>query len=282
MQGGERMDKLLVKALLRVVQVSEEAFRSTKTLKDFVDEFNIGWVKGASLIFDQTAKFRISELLEVEGVDPATAPDAWQGLTRAESLALGRNEKWTDSPAKRDRVAIKALPGRALRIGQKELVLPNGCHLDADWTSIVKEIHHDSVLVVENWESFNRIEATAQVDFSRAGPNPLVVWRGDKVDSPTNAAMAFLRALERPTWAFVDFDPAGLLIAGGLPNIAGVLAPNHEILLTMLRGGLEDRYRLQLPASEKTLNASNQPDIAQLWKLIRRIGRALPQEALLG
>jgi hypothetical protein len=109
----------------------------------------------------------------------------------------------------------------------------------------------------------------------------LVVWRGDKEDSPTNAAMTFLRALDRQTWAFVDFDPAGLLIAGSLPNIVGVLAPNLEILSTMLQGGLEDRYRLQLPATEKTLNASNQPDIVQLWKLIRRIGRALPQEAFL-
>lgn len=118
------------------------------------------------------------------------------------------------------------------------------------------------------------------LDFSRAGSNPLVVWRGDKVDNPTDAAMSFLRALDRPIWAFVDFDPAGLLIAVTLPNLAGVLAHDHETLSAMLQDGLEDRYRLQLNASENTLDASNQHDIVQLWRLIRRIGRALPQEAL--
>jgi hypothetical protein len=274
------MDKLLVKTLLRVVQVSWEGFQSNKTLRRFVDEFNIGWVKGASLVFDQAAKERIRELLEAEGVDPATKPHAWQGLTRAESLMLGRNEKWTDSPAKRNRVAIKTLPGQLLRIDERELCLPNGAHLDADWMVIVQDIRHESILVVENWECFNRIDK-ATIDFSRAGTNPLVVWRGDKLDASTDAAMAFLRALDRPTWAFVDFDPAGLLIAASLPNFSGVVAPDDERLSAMLREGLEDRYRLQLPASENSLNANNQRDIARLWKLIRESGRALPQEALL-
>jgi hypothetical protein len=275
------MDKLLVNTLLRVVQVSSEGFLSTKTLRRFVDEFNIGWVKGASLVFDQAAKARIRELLQAEGVDPATKPHAWQGLTRAESLILGRNEKWTDSPAKRNRVAIKTLPGQLLRIDEHDSYLPNGAHLDADWMAIVKVIRHESIIVVENWECFNRIEK-ATIDFSRAGTNPLVVWRGDKLDTPTDAAMAFLRALDRSTWAFVDFDPAGLLIAASLPNLSGVLAPDDERLLAMLHVGLEDRYRLQLPASEHSLDANNQHDIARLWKLIRKSGRALPQEALLG
>ncbi|WP_443080577.1 DUF7281 domain-containing protein [Thiocapsa roseopersicina] len=63
------------------------------------------------------------------------------------------------------------------------------------------------------------------LDLSRAGLNPLVLWRGDRSDISSDNAPAFLRARNVPVWAFVDYDPSGLLIAAGLPRLAGIIAP---------------------------------------------------------
>lgn len=274
------MDKTLVNSLLRIVQTDTEQFPLSKTLRAFVGEFHIGWVKGTTARFDTVAKARIRDLLRAGDIDPATPPDAWQGRTRAESLALGPNEKWTDGPAKRHRVALKALPGQPLYVGTQPLHLPPGSHLDVDGSTVAVTMQHTTVLLVENWECFNRIDALT-LDLSRAGSNPLVVWRGDRLDTRTDAALALLHALARPVWALVDFDPAGLLIAAKLPHLAGVLAPEPQRLITLLQRGLEDRYRRQLPAATQVLDGCRHPDIVALWGLIRRAGRALPQEMLI-
>jgi len=108
-----------------------------------------------------------------------------------------------------------------------------------------------------------------------------VVWRGEKQHNRTDAAKYFLEVFDRPIWAFVDFDPAGLVIALGLPKLCSVLAPSEQILTEMLQRGLEDRYRAQLPGSEATLDRCERADILFLWRLIRSAGRVLPQEALL-
>ena len=142
------MEKQLVKVLLRVVQSQEERFTGSKTLRGFLDDYNIGWIKGATCCFDAPSKARIRELLLAQGIPPETPPDAWDGLTRAESLALGRDEKWAGGPARRDRVAVKTLPGRPLLIGREPILLPPRCHLEADALEIAGNVQHDTVLLV--------------------------------------------------------------------------------------------------------------------------------------
>ena len=67
------MDKRLVKVLLRVVQMTEECFPGSKTLRGFLDDYRIGWTKGATYCFDATAKARIRELLQAQGIAPELA-----------------------------------------------------------------------------------------------------------------------------------------------------------------------------------------------------------------
>jgi hypothetical protein len=218
-----------------------------------------------------------SQILRAEGIDPSTDPAAWDAITRAEALHLGPDEKFASTPVKRQRVAIKTLPGRPLNLDGRELILPPACHLDVEGPTVAGLLAHDRVLLVENWEPFNRIHAI-DLDLSPAGENPLVLWRGDRSDTRTDHALALLRGLDVPVWAFVDYDPAGLLIAAGLPQLAGIIAPEPARLERDLAKGLPGRYRDQLPMAAAAIDASVNEPVRRLWAAIRRHGRALPQE----
>ena len=141
---------------------------------------------------------------------------------------------------------------------------------------------HDTILLVENWEAFDRIHEV-RLDFSAAGPSPLVLWRGGNGEARADASQNLLRALNRPVWAFVDYDPAGLVIAAALPGLQGIIAPEATILAELLeKHGLEDRYRKQLPAASPTLDRAGHLAVVFRWPLLRQAGRALPQEIFIG
>lgn len=274
------LGKQQVRALLRVVQSAQARFPASQVLKALSDTYRIGRGKGAALSFDAHDKARIRALLHAEGIDPDTDPSAWDGIARAQALTLGPDEKFAASPVKRRRVAVKSLPGRSLRLAGRELVLPPGCHLDGDAAAIAPLLDHGTVLLVENWECFEQIHGV-DLDLSPAGPNPLVLWRGDRSDTRTDHATGLLRALDVPVWAFVDYDPAGLLIAAKLPRLAGILAPEPERLERDLARGLADRYRDQLPAAAAALDTCASEPVRSLWARLRCHGRALPQERYL-
>lgn len=275
------MEKGLIDALLRVVQQPAPVrLRPGKALAAFAREYNLGQTCGVQLEFSSADQTAIRALLATRaGIDAgAVTPASWQGLTRAASLRIGANEKYSRTPVRRDRVAVKALPGRALYLGGEALRLPPRCHVEIDGACCAAQLAHASVLLVENWEAFDALDALA-LDLSAAGPEPLVVWRGAQAGCRTDHALALLARLGRPVWACVDYDPAGLLIALNLPLLAGVIAPPDAELAARLRGGLPGRYLEQLPQCAAVLDAAGHPDIVRLWRLIRAAGRALPQEA---
>jgi hypothetical protein len=196
-------------------------------------------------------------------------------------MTAGLGGSFAATPVKRQRVAIKTQPGKPLHLNGRALILPPACHLDVEGPALAGLLAHDTVLLVENWEPFNRIQ-DVDVDLSLAGDNPLILWRGDRSDTRTDHALAFLRALDLPVWAFVDYDPAGLLIADGLPRLAGIVAPEPDRLERDLADGLPERYQAQLPMATAALDASGNEQVRALWAVIRRHGRALPQERYLG
>lgn len=271
------LDKRTVQILLRAVQSAEGFVRGSKALQLFCEDYRIGRIKGTRILLNTDDKTRIKLLLQADGIDPETDPAAWDGISRADALALGPNEKFTAAPVKRRRVAIKALPGRTLDLDGRQLLLPSASHLDMDGADAACLLAHDTVLLVENWECFEHIDQV-DLDLSAAGANPLVVWRGDTSNTRANTATELLQALRRPVWAFVDYDPAGLLIAATLPHLAGIIAPPPDRLERDMARGLTDRYRQQLPTASAALEACTQPAIQRLWDVLRRHGRALPQE----
>ena len=276
------MEKGLILSLLRVYHSDKPRQAATVSLAQFVDDYNIGQRLGASLAFSAVDREAIGQLLlSAEGIDAAaTHPGQWNGLSRTASLTHGGNEKMTDAAVRRDRVAIKALAARSLLLDGQRIALPLGANLDLAWPWVAAHCGHTSALLVENWEAF---EAVHQVtfDLSRAGDNPLVVFRGSPVYR-LDHALALLEALRLPVFALVDYDPAGLAIAQRLPHFAGLMAPPLAELENGLRACTNHaRYRSQLAQAQAVLDSAAHPEIAACWKLLQRHGKALPQEYFL-
>lgn len=273
------MEKNLIKRLLQICQSAEARFPRSKGLSQFQQDYNIGTVMGASLHFSPQDKSQIRALLlKTESIDAATTdPTQWDGLSRIDSLAWGSNEKLTSASVRAQRVAVKHLPGKCLLFNSQILVLPDGCNLDINWSWLAENSRHQHVLVVENWEAFDRIHY-ATLDFASAGVNPLVVFRGSSVYQQDHV-VALLKTLQQPVTAFVDFDPAGLVLAQALPYFSAIITPPLEILCNALAECTNhERYLKQLPQAAQVLEALGQTDILDLWQLLKSYGVALPQE----
>lgn len=276
------MEKNLISSLLRVYHSDKPRQPASKVLLQFIEDYNVGQRIGAALAFCAADRIEIRALLlAAEGIDAATTThDQWDGLSRTESLAHGGNEKLTDAAVRSDRVAVKALPGKPLLLERQRITLPAGANLDLDWHWLVTHCGHASVLLVENWEAFDRIHQLT-FDLSRAGKNPLVVFRGSPVYRQ-DYVMSLLQGLALPVFAFVDYDPSGLVIAHSLPHFTGLIAPPADKLRSALAATRNhSRYRSQLPETQAALNEARHPEIIEYWQLLQSYGKALPQEYFL-
>jgi len=276
--------KALAKSLLRIVQAEPncESFPASGQLRAFIEEHRgIGYMRGSKILFTAEHKERIRALLKMDNIDPATPQEAWDGQGRSAALDMGPDEKWAGEAVRGRRISVKALRGQPLVVGGDSLYLPALANLEWSVGEAVARLVHASVIVVENWETFERID-DLQIDLTRAGNNPLVIWRGGGQHSTTGAARDFLSGYCRPVWSAPDYDPAGLAISVRLPNLAGVLAPPEPVLRVLLeKSRLHERYLQQLPGSAPMLDRSTHPDVVALWAMVRAAGKALPQERLL-
>lgn len=277
------MEARLVMMLLRCVQSGSERFKVNTSLDAFVRDYGsrVGEIKGKSIYMTPAQKQVIRELLASEGVDADTSLDAWDGLTRAEALSVGHNEKFAQEPVKRRRVAVKALhTSLPLVLNGQPLLLPARCHVEVDYAELGDMTQHDWIVVVENWECFNDIHVAAgKLPFP--GHNPLIVWRGDKDSVRSDSMLAMLRNLKQPVAAFVDYDPSGMVIAHSLPRLGMIVAPPLDELTKMMQSGLAERYMDQIAGCQAVLEKMDLACIAAVWDIIRLSGRALPQEIFL-
>ena len=279
---SSELDPRAVQLLLRCVQSPNDCFPATVTLEAFRNRYqDIGRQKRKNIYLSDQDKEKIRSILRSEGIDPTTPADAWRGLTRTEALVLGNNEKLTNDPVKRRRVAIKALrPDMPLIINGEVMRLPAHCHLDIDYEA-VDVTGHDWIVVVENWEAFNDIHRVIEsVVFP--GTAPLCVWRGDASMTRADAMLGLINGLTQPVAAFVDYDPEGMVIARSLPRLQRVVAPPLDVLKEMLQAGVRDRYLAQIPQCQNTLDQMTDDLVRPIWEIIRQAGKALPQEKLVG
>lgn len=277
------MDKNTIKQLLKCVQSDVLDFTATKGLAEFVTSYGgVGSVRKKKVTILPQHKEKIRSLLESIGIDPKTHPCAWDDAKgRADSLSIGGNDEKTffSGRVKRRRVLIKALsPSFAINLNEQSINLPARCHLELDCDTAVT-LDHDILICVENWECFNDIHIAAEHEYlSFPGRSPLVVWRGDQ-DAGIDSSLNFLESHDQPVFMFGDYDPRGLIIAKGMPRLAGFIAPPNEILSKMIRDlGISYRYQCQLPTSYNALESCEIDYLKNLWNIIRREGKALPQE----
>lgn len=279
------MDKQLVRTLLRVCHSRETRFDAGKGLLRFCEMYSIGQRKGASIRLTERDKEEISKLLKsCEGIDASTAlPDSWDDLSRAESMNLGNNEKLAGGSVGEGRILVKALPGRELALCGGRWVLPDHADMGVDLNSVLRfPILHGSLLIVENRQTFQDIgRVRKDLLLEVSDTNPLVVFRGDaeggaRVDS-THRLIAATRI---PVFAFVDFDPAGMMIAARLPRIDQLVSPHlDELEMLISDRGLSDRFMTQVAAMSMALNAIDSDKVVgPVLRVIMSGKKGLPQE----
>jgi hypothetical protein len=272
----------LTKKLMSVYQSDEQDFRHSKLLEDFCEDYGVGRRVGSLWRFSQSDKEKIATYLVNEAkVDPNQSLDAWNNESRHGALKKGGDEKYANKRLRGKRVAVKSLPGRPLLLGSTPLHLPPGACLDIDRHWVAEQFGHDSVLLIENWENF---ELTHETPLLKQLPgNPLVVFRGAPGSYKTDSSQALLADLKLPVIAFTDYDPEGLCIAATLPGFSRYLAPS-DICLTILMGEIntERRYQKQVAGKLAFLNSLTDPELVRVYKIVRKAGKALPQEKLIG
>lgn len=279
------MDKRFIKTLIKICQSAETRFSTSKALLEFTDTYNLGLRKGSSIIFDEKAKAEIASLLKSRaGVDvETTTPESWAGMGRAESLNLAKDEKLAGGVVDEGRVRIKALRGRPLSVCGVQLQLPAGGDLGIEVEAVLgSPIRHDGILLVENKQTFNEIwDVEESLLVIRDFSNPLVLYRGDaEGGARADAANRLISSASVPVHAFVDFDPAGMVIAAGLPRLDRLVSPDLPELVRLLDDrGLIARFRKQLAATPMALEKLEvDPLIGSVWAVIKNVGKALPQE----
>jgi hypothetical protein len=246
------LDQKLAEAMQRILSRQDERYTLTATLQRLVDD-GIGTKRGKSVYFYERDRLAMREWLEAKGF--STEPVDMTGMSRAERLEVTPHEKAGGETVKRKRISIKALAGQALVIGGQPINLPEESHLDVDWTMIVSQIGHRCIMVVENYENFNRIHETSfklPVEYR----SPLVVYRGDPHESRIDNVLAFLREAELPVLAFVDADPAGVVIAAGLPWLVGMVTPDLDTLTQQLSSpqiGRSDLFQVQYSSVQNVI-----------------------------
>lgn len=277
------LDQKLAEAMQRVLGKQDERANLTATMQRLVDEFDIGTARGKSIYFSAKDRDEMRALLEARGYAPERVNLV--GMTRSERLTLTPNEKAGGEAVKRNRVSIKALPGHPLRIAGRLLALPHECHIDANWTSIADTLAHSCVLVVENYENFNRLHETI-FDLPAPYSDPLVLYRGDPQESRADNVSRLLEHLECAVLAFPDADPAGLALAAALPRLAGVTLPTIETLDVQLadpKTARNDLFYDQFPVYRQALDSlPPEHSCTSAWRLLKKHKTGLTQERWLG
>lgn len=279
------MDKRLINTLLRIFHSPDTRFACGRAISAFCTEYNLGVRQGSSLVFTDAHKAEIGRILKGElGIDPATTTaDSWKGLGRAESLMLARDEKLAGRTVGDGRLRVKTLPGRILQVAGGGWSLPDRVDLGLDLNAVLgREIGHDALLIIENLQTFDDIHTVdSEVMGNLSVRDPLVVYRGDtQGGARADAVHALISGTGLPVIAFVDFDPAGLVIASGLPRLDMVLAPPLPDLAKIIQAsGIAKRYLEQVAtAAHALLQIQEDARISPLWHVIHAAGKALPQE----
>ena len=279
------MDKRLVNSLLRVFHSTATRFPSSKSLLEFSRSYNVGRAKGASLYFSDKDKLEIKALLAGKlGIDAMTTqPEDWADRGRASALSLGRDEKFARAAVGEGELWLKAMPGLPLSVCDGQWDLPDLGFVGLDLDCVLSaSIGHGCLLVVENKQTFRDLWHISHglLEYI-AVLNPLVVYRGDATGgSRADAVNTLILSTGLPVHAFVDYDPAGMVIAGSLPRLDHCVAPSSDDLAELLlKHGLSSRFMVQIPAARHALERiEKHPVLGTIWSVIEAKGVALPQE----
>lgn len=273
------MSDRLIKSALRALEASGR-FKPSQELRHYLADNAFPLASTSQVILGPKARQALIEILERDfAVPPGTRLADLEGLSRSETLSLTTNEKITRRSVRAARVAVKATPGRALKFCGSEIDLPDGINLDISAEHALHFDDYDSLLLIENWEAFERLHRLSY-DLPVELQGALVLYRGQPHGYTIDAARRFSSNLGKPVHVLPDPDPAGLHLAMTYPGFAGLALPPPETIRQIILAGrgVPERYLDQLPMVEQSLDNCTSPVIQRYWAVFKETGRALPQE----
>lgn len=280
-KATQLLDHRLVERLKKIVNSDETRFSITKSLEEFCQDFNLGEIKGRSLIFSEAHKQEIRKVLETKGYNVVRSINS--KMSRTEKLEYGPNEKAGGGGLKANRVSIKAYGDLPLMINRNLVKMPPKSHLNID-ASELTSCQHDCIILVENFENFNRFDET-KIYLSAQFCNPLVIYRGDKTESRLDAVLAYIEHVNLPVLAAVDIDPYGLTNVAMIKNLVAILCPDNDALSELFsfsktrRADLYEKHYLGCHDFLEAIPHSH--PCRKLWDLIKEYKAGIVQEQFL-
>ena len=197
---------------------------------------------------------------------------------RLELAAFGGvSEKSFSQAPHANTVAVRVMGGCTL--DDRNISVPEGCYLALTLEAAAR-IKCDRIMVVENLETFRRLERYAWLDLQ--GLSVLVIYRGDNIFNPRDAQALVLERSE-PIWAFFDFDPQGLMLANSLPHdrLEKIVVPDDAVLAGLCDTARGRRlFHDQIKGCQQQLNASQHHAVLPLWELMKQLRSGVTQERM--
>lgn len=167
----------------------------------------------------------------------------------------------------------------ACTLDGETLATPAGSYMVVTPT-LAQQVCCERLLLVENMETFRCLEDYRWLDCQ--GHGVMAVYRGDPSLAITDA-LELIRSRREPIWVFVDFDPAGLVIANALPR--GRLERIALPALPWLRQAADTARGRQLFADQvdrcsHTLDQSLHLQVQTWWREMRAWQSAVTQERM--
>ncbi len=274
------MNKTWLAVIGRAIDSEQELFPLNQTWQAIHQEYNIGLTQAKKLRLTHQDKQELRELVnKITGIDlQQVVPSEFAAMQREQVLTLAVNEKLAGQSVKKNRLAIKSLPGRALKLNGDSYRLPNSSHCDMALETIAS-VEHQSIWIVENYRCFDQL-GVIKLDDAAAFTEPLVVFRGDHVYQ-ASTVLSLIEILQLPVWVMGDLDPKGLSIAQSFPYFAGLIAPDMPTLETYFNDSSRANHKLyekQLAGCWKALSESRYSNIQACWQLMKQHQAGIVQE----
>ena len=227
------MNKQWLTVIARAITSEQELFPLNQTWQAIHQEYNIGLTQAKKLRLNSEDKQELRDLVKkITHIDlQQVSPGEFTGMEREQALSLAIDEKLAGQAVKKNRLAIKPLPDRPLKLNGQNYRLPGDGHCDMALESIAS-VEHQSIWIIENYRCFDRLGAI-KLHESAALTEPLVVFRGDHVYQ-AGTVLSLIEKHPLPVWVMGDLDPKGLSIAQSYPNFAGLIAPDMSTLAAYL------------------------------------------------
>ena len=274
------MNKTWLSVIARAIDSEQELFPLNQTWQAIHQEYNIGLTQAKKLLLTHQDKRELRELVrKITHIDlHEVSPGEFADMQREQALSLAINEKLAGQSVKKNRLAIKTLPGRSLKLNGEHYRLPDNSHCDMALDSIAS-VEHQNIWIVENYRCFDQLSAI-KLDESAALTETLVVFRGDAVYQ-ADTVLSFIEKLQLPVWVMGDIDPKGLSIAQSYPNFAGLIAPDMAVLVDYFNDSGKANHKLyekQLAGCRKALSDTRYPIIETCWQLMKQHQAGIVQE----